>query len=209
MQGLGEPPDASPVAAVALPTHAGLTRQAPQQRARSMWHEPEPWTVAIVLATTVVIAARHPLARMIGTEAADTGNLTAISVTSTAPPLTTPEIAAPVPLTPYRTHAPRDPFRPLADHHVKAAHPARTTTPATPAHRRVTGGSTKQGAKNCAGGEHQVVAGDTLWSVAARAVHSTDPSKVQVAWRRIYDANRGSIGADPSLLRVGTTLCLG
>ncbi|HZP14353.1 MAG TPA: LysM domain-containing protein, partial [Nocardioides sp.] len=137
-----------------------------------MWSEPEPWTVAIVLATTVVIAARHPLARMIGTEGVDTGNLTEISVASAAPPLTTPEVAAPVPLTPYPTHAPRDPFRPLAGHHAKAAGTARAAVPA-PTRVRATGGSTKQGDTSCAGSEHRVVSGDTLWSVAARAVHST------------------------------------
>ncbi|MCF6746707.1 LysM peptidoglycan-binding domain-containing protein, partial [Blastococcus sp. KM273128] len=49
-------------------------------------------------------------------------------------------------------------------------------------------------------GEHTVSAGDTLSKLAAG--HGT-------TWQSIYDANRGTIGADPNLLRVGQVLTIG
>jgi nucleoid-associated protein YgaU len=55
---------------------------------------------------------------------------------------------------------------------------------------------------------HRVTAGDTLWTIAARAVHGHGAAGVTFAWHRLYDANRAAIGADPALLHVGTSLCV-
>jgi len=52
-----------------------------------------------------------------------------------------------------------------------------------------------------------VAPGDTLWDLARRHL-GPDPSdsEVAVAWPRWWEANRGEIGADPDLLRVGLRL---
>jgi hypothetical protein len=51
--------------------------------------------------------------------------------------------------------------------------------------------------------------GDTLWSVAARALpkHSTD-TEISVTWHAIYEDNREVIGADPHVIVPGMTLSL-
>jgi LysM repeat protein len=49
-------------------------------------------------------------------------------------------------------------------------------------------------------GEHTVRSGDSLSTIAAG--HGT-------SWRSVYDANRGTIGADPNVLRVGQVLTIG
>src|SRR4051812_39069818 len=69
-------------------------------------HEPNLWTVGIVVATGLVIAARHPIARMLGTEVA----APPAPVVATAPPAAhtsplAPALAAPLLAAP--THAPR------------------------------------------------------------------------------------------------------
>src|SRR3954447_16284938 len=74
-------------------------------------NEPNALTVGVVLVTGVVLIARHPIARAIGTETQVRPLVTtpapAAPRTSThAPALTAPVVAA-------ATHAPRDPFRAL------------------------------------------------------------------------------------------------
>ena len=100
------------------------------------------------------------------------------------------------------THAPRDPFRALITAGGKVLAPAEVG--ATP----VTTTTHAPAARSCSGTLHRVVAGDTLWTLAARAVRSSASDRVTVAWHRLYDANRAVVGADPSALRVGVALCV-
>ena len=50
--------------------------------------------------------------------------------------------------------------------------------------------------------------GDTLWSITAAALRSTDDVRIAAAWPRLYEANAGAIGPDPSLLRPGQVLTI-
>ena len=50
--------------------------------------------------------------------------------------------------------------------------------------------------------------GDTLWSITAAALRSTDDVRIAAAWPRLYEANAGTIGPDPSLLRPGQVLTI-
>jgi len=184
------------------------------KRASVDWTEPEPWIIAVLLVTGVAVIGRHPIARAIGTEADDTA-LTP-SVVATAPPATTQAASAPAAIAaPVPTHAPRNPFSALvsasgaiiAPEAVQAVTGAKSSThhsskpvtskPSTPAAASAT----------CAGTTHTVVAGDTLWTLAARIVKSNDTAAINVEWHRIYKANTPPL-ANPSLLPVGTQLCL-
>ncbi len=87
-----------------------------------------------------------------------------------------------------RVHAPPTPASPRPT--PKPATPPTRTSPAVPAPQR-----------------HTVVAGDTLWSIAARSLPATaSPSEVTRAWQRWYVANRAQVGADPALLLPGELL---
>ncbi len=58
-------------------------------------------------------------------------------------------------------------------------------------------------ARRTAANAHEVVvrAGDSLWSIAARALGTgAEPREVDAAWRALYAANRDVIGADPALI---------
>lgn len=51
--------------------------------------------------------------------------------------------------------------------------------------------------------------GDTLWDIARRHLpHGADPARVARAWPHWYAANRGVIGADPSLILPGQRLLI-
>ena len=189
-------------------------------------HEPNAWTAGILLATGVAIIARHPLARALGTEA-DTPVVSAPAATAPAAPSLAghaPAVAAPVLAVP--THAPRNPFAALVKTNVAALAPATSSSPpsfvaqppttvpvttptTTPVIQQPSGAKAPvPSAGSCSGHVHRVVGGDSLWTLAARAVHSSDSGRVTIAWHRLYDANRSAIGADPSLLRVGTSVCV-
>ena len=178
-------------------------------------HEPNTWTVGVLLATGLVLLARHPIAHLLGTEVDSTPTpvvaTTPLQSHVAIPAAPSLALSAPVP-----THAPRDPFRALVNAGGKvlaskqavaapgavapavAVPPATAATPAAPAAVSPT----------CTGTTHRVVAGDTLWTIAARAVRSSDSTRVTLAWHRIYDANRDSLGSNPSLLKVGASLCV-
>ena len=167
-------------------------------------YEPNVWTVGVILATGVVIMARHPIARLLGTEVPVTPAVTTPAPirheATAAPALTLPVVAAP-------THAPRDPFRVLVTSGGKVLAPvAATPTASRPA--AVTPATPTSTATSCTGGTHRVVAGDTLWTIAARTVRSSDTDRVTLAWHRLYAANRSVIGANPAILQVGDSLCL-
>lgn len=54
-----------------------------------------------------------------------------------------------------------------------------------------------------------VVAGDCLWSIAARRLGpSATNAAVDSAWRRIYERNRAAVGDDPNLIHPGLVLTL-
>ena len=178
-------------------------------------HEPNTWTVGLVLATGIVLIARHPIARALGTE------VPAAPVVATEAPAR-PHTAIPVPTlalptVAVPTHAPRDPFRALVTASGKVLAPVdhvTTSRPAAPPVAPPVGPATAPSAAptvsaaSCSGNIHRVVAGDTLWSLAARAVRSSDTDRVTLAWHRLYADNRAVVGADPAVLRVGAALCM-
>lgn len=187
-------------------------------------NDPRAWTASLVVITGVTLLARHPLARMIGTEV-ETPALpmsAATAPTASAPPASGVAQALAGATVAVPTHAPRNPFRALVtlDGRVLAPVPM-STTPARASAAPGTGRSTAStptaiavgpsAAGACtatSGTSHRVVAGDTLWTLAARATRSTDSARVTIAWHRLYDANRAVLGTDPSLLQVGVTLCV-
>jgi nucleoid-associated protein YgaU len=170
-------------------------------------HEPNALTVALLLATGIVVIARHPIARALGTEV-DTpvAGVTPAAAPPAAHSAQLPALALPVPVV---THAAVDPFRALISESgtllapsVAVAAPG-ATAPA--AHAVV---PTVSPASTCTGTPHRIVAGDSLWTLAARAVHSSNNARVTVAWHRIYSANRSVLGPNPALIRVGEALCV-
>ncbi|MDQ3767561.1 MAG: LysM peptidoglycan-binding domain-containing protein [Actinomycetota bacterium] len=56
------------------------------------------------------------------------------------------------------------------------------------------------------GSPYTVASGDELWSIAARALDTTDPRRIARYWPRIHRSNRSVIGADPSLIYPGQVL---
>lgn len=50
--------------------------------------------------------------------------------------------------------------------------------------------------------------GDTLWSITATALRSTDDARIAASWPRLYEANAAAIGPDPSLLLPGQVLTI-
>src|SRR3954449_12317488 len=207
--------------AVAPAKRAGDARRA------STWTEPEPWIVAVVLATGVAVIARHPLARMIGTEVdgATSGSPSFVaaapgapgpprappSSAPAAPPPPAPAASAPAqPLAaaaaPVPTHRPRNPFQALVSAGATVMAPGTagasvgtTTTPTVGTTTQAPTQSLAQTPKpavapaasgsTCSGTVHTVVAGDTLWRIAATAVQSSDTGRIVVAWHRLYKAN--------------------
>jgi nucleoid-associated protein YgaU len=54
-----------------------------------------------------------------------------------------------------------------------------------------------------------VVAGDCLWTIAARVLGANATTRaIDRGWRSIYAANRDAIGADPDLIHPGLVLAL-
>jgi nucleoid-associated protein YgaU len=168
-------------------------------------NEPNAWTVGVVLATGVVLIARHPIARAIGTETPVRPLATAQAPARThlvphAPSLALSAVAVP-------THAPRDPFRALITSAGKLLAPVEAPAVARTTSGKVVPMPTPVSA-SCAGASHRVVAGDTLWTLSARAVRSSDTARVTIAWHRLYAANRSAVGPNPSVLQVGSALCV-
>jgi nucleoid-associated protein YgaU len=184
-------------------------------------NDPRAWTMSLIVVTGVTLLARHPLARMIGTEV-DTPAIPFPSAVAPAPETSSGGVAQALASAAVAvpTHAARNPFRALVnlDGRVLApvpmtaapmrasAAPGTGSSAATPPTSAIAAGATAAGA--CTGTSHRVAAGDTLWGLAARAVRSADSSRVTIAWHRLYAANRAVLGADPSLLQVGATLCV-
>src|SRR3954465_2014699 len=170
-------------------------------------NEPNAWTVGVVLATGVVLIARHPIARALGTETPARPLVTAEAPARTHTVTHAPSLALSGPAVP--THAPRDPFRALVTAAGKVLAPVdATAAPPAVAGKVVPAPTPASVSASCTGRSHRVVAGDTLWTLAARTVRSSDSARVTVAWHRLYAANRAAVGANPSVLQVGSALCL-
>jgi nucleoid-associated protein YgaU len=212
------------VTAVAVGSSYGVRRPsavAPARGATTLrrivgsFHEPNAWTVSLLLATGLVIIARHPIAHLIGTEVDTTPAVTvpapAAVVGSAAVTPTVPALSAGVAVP---THAPVDPFRPLVSMTGKllTAAPLASAPRTHPVTTGVKDAATAAGASpattGCAGAVHRVVSGDSLWTLAARATGSTDSGRVTLAWHRLYAANRATLGTNPSLLRIGQDVCV-
>lgn len=172
------------------------------------FHEPNMITVSILAATGIVIAARHPIARMLGTEV----DTPPISTTTATAPVTPPSTSTRAPAlslpAPVPTHSPRDPFSSLVSSSgalLASATPAVTTHVTAPAAAPVAAPVTAT--STCAGTMHRVAAGESLWTLAARAVRSNDVGTVNIAWHRIYSANR-TVVSNPSIIHVGQNICV-
>ena len=185
-------------------TQTTPSRPAARRRLVGTLYEPNTWTVGVVLATGVVLIARHPIARAIGTESPTRPLVTTEAPARPHPVSHAPSLALSAVAVP--THAPRDPFRALMTSAgtvlapVEAAARPTTTRPAVV--------PPTAASMSCTGTSHRVVAGDTLWTLAARAVRSSDTDRVTLAWHRLYAANRAAVGPNPAVMQVGTTLCL-
>lgn len=53
---------------------------------------------------------------------------------------------------------------------------------------------------------HVVMPGESLWTIAARWLDTTDPRRIAPFWPRIYRLNQALIGPDPDLIRPGQVL---
>jgi P-type Cu2+ transporter len=88
---------------------------------------------------------------------------------------------------------------------VPAASPQRPplASPAASPSVAASAGTPTPGSSAEAGGEsYEIQPGDTLATIAQQFYG--DPTQ----WRRIYDANKDAIGADPDKLKVGTKLTI-
>jgi nucleoid-associated protein YgaU len=56
------------------------------------------------------------------------------------------------------------------------------------------------------GGRMEVKPGDSLWSIAAEVLETSDPARIARYWPRIHRSNRELIGANPNLIFPGQVL---
>ena len=173
------------------------------------FHEPNMITVSILAATGIIVAARHPIARMLGTEV-DTPAVSTTSAAPLTPPSTStraPALSLPVPVP---THSPRNPFASLVNSSgalLASAAPS-VAVPTTASVAPVAPAAPVTATSTCAGSMHRIAAGESLWTLAASAVRSKDVATVNIAWRRIYTVNRAVLGDNPSLIHVGENICV-
>jgi nucleoid-associated protein YgaU len=178
--------------------------------------QPEALTVALLGTLALVAVARGPITHWLGTadDAAGytTPPLAAVTAPAVSGPMAHASLAAAVPLP--RTHAATDPFsagvagrsvaKPAAKPAGHAASPSAGQPASHPAAPPVTPASAAAG---CAS-SYVVQPGDTLWSIAQAKVGTTSVAATNAAWHRIYTRNQAKVGADPSVLNAGITLCL-
>lgn len=70
--------------------------------------------------------------------------------------------------------------------------------------KSATSAASPDSGKSTSGSQHVVAAGETLASIAAKAYGSGSSAN----WKRIYEANKSVIGANPSALKVGMKLVI-
>ncbi|MEE2521377.1 hypothetical protein V1639_06140 [Pseudarthrobacter sp. J75] len=109
-----------------------------------------------------------------------------------AGPITSPEWSA--------TQAPQDTGQPVQPQWKPAAPPSDPGMLAAPPLRAIPAGTP-------AAGQVTVLAGDSLWTIAARALgpHASDLD-VALDWPRWYEANKAAIGDNPDVLLPGQIL---
>ncbi|MFN3866553.1 MAG: LysM peptidoglycan-binding domain-containing protein [Demequina sp.] len=127
----------------------------------------------------------------------------------------------PEPLTPAAAAAPpRDPI--WAPPRDSAMAPAAVARSAPPVDVGAIGDAPGTGAQPApappdAPGDrtHTVVRGDSLWSITADALDGEldgasvrDATQIALAWPELYEANRGTVGGDPSLIHPGQRLVI-
>ncbi len=190
-------------AAVTLAAAAGLTLVACWVAAATTWCV----VSALRASGTQRLARTHPLLTpwlvrvLVGAALGSTA--VAVPATAATPAAPLPRALAGLPLpdrpseaapAPRPAHAP--PPAPAPPAPTPAPDPAPAPAPApeqSPAHELT----------------HTVVAGESLWSIAAEHLPPGVPSaRVDHAWRALYDANRPRLGDDPDLIRPGTVLRL-
>ena len=129
-----------------------------------------------------------------------------------SPPADGPTIAAPPP----------DPRPTPVVHAAPSVSPA-TVAPSRPQRRTQAPGRTASGKSSRsvptpsvvaspapnADARYVVAAGDCLWTIAARFLGPGATNRaIDRGWRQIYDANRTSVGENPSLIRPGLALTI-
>jgi nucleoid-associated protein YgaU len=172
--------------------------------------QPNTYSAVLMAGLIVAIVAQTPLAKMIGT-APQHAVVTSAAAPVTAPAQATTPAVAPVSGSGHvKTHAPRDPFRPLiaSDGSVLAPQVihAGGRHAVTTVHHHAGSGSASGGSSQCQP-IHTVVAGESLWTIAEQEVGDSGRS-VDATWRALLAANATTLGANPSLLVVGEKLCL-
>lgn len=192
-------------------------------------------SLLLLILLAMMLVARGPITTLLGTadDAAAIGAAGSVfgasSLTKTAPSMT--NVARSSGAAPAR-HIPRDPFGARVDTAgalvpvaalARSGHGATTSAEATSGrsaasagHSTAAGHSTQRsgGKAPAKAGQcrssYTVVAGDSLWSIAARQLpHGASAAAVGKAWRQIYSENRVVIGTDPAVLEAGQRLCLG
>ncbi len=57
-------------------------------------------------------------------------------------------------------------------------------------------------------GTYEVAPGDSLWSISASLLTGASDEEVAAAWPELWQANRQTLGDDPSLIRPGSVLVI-
>lgn len=187
--------------AAAFTTWAGTT-------ARRRVHEPNTWSVCLLLLLAVVLLWHQALVRFIYGRPHHFLQFAQTNTTTSSPAVVPAFPALPTHhLRPLPTHAPVDPFRPLVAGDGSISRPATIHLPGVAAHphtrpadRPATGHRPGAAADGCRA-TYVVRSGDSLWSIASATMHTPD-------WHALYAANRSAIGDDPSYVTIGEHLCV-
>jgi resuscitation-promoting factor RpfA len=84
--------------------------------------------------------------------------------------------------------------------------PAGRTGEASPTHRAARAEDAEVGKPPMPVRRVVVQPGDSLWSIAAEILETSDPARIARYWPRIHQLNRQLIGADPNLIFPGQVL---
>ena len=136
------------------------------------------------------------------TSVSQTAPAAATQTSPTSPPSQAPDSPTTVaPTTPVAVSGPQQPVtQPTPT--VAAPTTATADTAVAPASTPSEADSTD----NADSSTVTVLAGDSLWSIAAEHLGSASPTDVAARWPRWYAANRDAIGDDPDLIHPGQVL---